>query len=168
MLLNTYYAWTLGLRSPPAITLYSTPGVRAVARAVARRHERLDRRLYLWQVGRFMTDQQIRDRLLPEFYDRFRAARPAFWALNDDLLRTVFSRRRDINRMATFPRPVRIIFGANDPYLNPRVARWFHRSFPHSDLHLIPDARHYVQIDSPHEVAQLILEAPRHEAATTA
>src|SRR5262249_17989495 len=37
VLLNTYYHWTSGLRRPPAIALYSTPGVRSVARAVVRR-----------------------------------------------------------------------------------------------------------------------------------
>ena len=37
VLLNTYYSWTPALRRPPAIALYSTPGVRQAARFVARR-----------------------------------------------------------------------------------------------------------------------------------
>jgi haloalkane dehalogenase len=56
--------------------------------------------------------------------------------------------------------PVRVVFGAADPYLNPRVARGFHGLFPTSELFLLPDARHYVQLDEPRQVARLILAFP--------
>ena len=59
-----------------------------------------------------------------------------------------------------FKRPVRIIFGDADPYLNKEVARTFHEFFPSSDLFLLPGARHYVQMDEPAEVARLILAMP--------
>ena len=59
--------------------------------------------------------------------------------------------------MRAFGRPVRIVFGAEDPYLNVDVARWFHRNFPGSELHLLPGARHYVQVDAPERVAQLLI-----------
>jgi pimeloyl-ACP methyl ester carboxylesterase len=160
VLLNTYYAWTRGLRRPPAIALYSTPVLRGLARATVRRFPRLDERLYHWQVGRFIADDTLRPQVVGAFYERFTAARPAFWRLNDDLLPTVVSRRRSIDRLRGFPRPVRIIFGADDRYLNPRVARTFHRWFPRSDLCLLSGARHYVQIDAPERVAELLLTAP--------
>ena len=32
--------------------------------------------------------------------------------------------------------------------------------FPHSELFLLPTARHYVQVDEPEEVARLILSMP--------
>jgi haloalkane dehalogenase len=54
-------------------------------------------------------------------------------------------------------RAVRIIFGAKDRYLSPRVARRFAELFPHSDLHLLPGAGHYVQVDQPRLVADLLL-----------
>ncbi|NJD57617.1 MAG: alpha/beta hydrolase [Nitrospirae bacterium] len=57
-------------------------------------------------------------------------------------------------------RPVRIIFGGADPYLNRGVANSFHDLFPASDLFLLHGARHYVQIDEPEEVARLILSMP--------
>jgi haloalkane dehalogenase len=160
VLLNTYYQWTPSLRRPGAIALYSTPVVRGVARAIVRRSDRFDRWLYFWQVGRFIRDPQVRAEVVPELYADFRAERPAFWALNDDLLRTAISRRKMIPRMRTFARPVRIIFGDADPYLNKRVARRFHDLFPTSELVLLPGARHYVQIDEPEEVARLILSTP--------
>src|SRR6266542_1960051 len=58
---------------------------------VARTWEFLDRRLYTWQVGRFIGDASARQELVPSLYQAFRTARPAFWALNDDLLGTVVS-----------------------------------------------------------------------------
>jgi haloalkane dehalogenase len=157
VLLNTYYQWTPSLRRPGAIALYSTPVVRGLARAITRRSDHLDRWLYVWQVGRFIRDPEVRAEVVPRFYSDFRAERPAFWALNDDLLRTAISRRKMVPKLRAFARPVRIIFGAADPYLNKRVARKFHELFPTSELFLVPTARHYVQIDEPEEVARLIL-----------
>jgi pimeloyl-ACP methyl ester carboxylesterase len=156
VLLNTYYGATRRLRPPEAIFLYSTPVLRVLARAVARRFEGLDRRLYSWQIGRFVADPQVRSNLVPDFYKRFRPARPAFWRLNADLPGTVADRRRKVNRLRTFAPPVRIVFGADDPYLNVHVAREFARWFPTADLHLLTGARHYVQVDDPARVATLI------------
>ncbi|TQM46046.1 alpha/beta fold hydrolase [Pseudonocardia cypriaca] len=156
VLLNTYYGWHPALRAPEAIALYSTPVLRNLARAVVRRNERLDERLFTWQVGRFIRDADVRAELVPQLYADFRAARPAFWRLNDDLLGTVVSRRLRSGRLRDFDRPVRIVFGAADPYLNRRVAKRLHRLFPTSELHLLPTARHYVQVDEPQRVADLI------------
>jgi pimeloyl-ACP methyl ester carboxylesterase len=49
------------------------------------------------------------------------------------------------------------IFGAADSYLNAGVARRFHDLLPTSELFLPSGARHYVQLDEPAKVAQLIL-----------
>ncbi|QYN37292.1 alpha/beta hydrolase [Pseudonocardia sp. DSM 110487] len=156
VLLNTYYGWHPALRAPEAIALYSTPLVRTIARAVVRRNERLDEKLFAWQVGRFIRDEAARAELVPRLYADFRAARPAFWRLNDDLLGTVISRRLRSRRLRHFDRPVRIVFGDADPYLNRRVAWRLHRLLPTSDLHLLATARHYVQVDEPGRVAELI------------
>ena len=160
ILLNTYYAWMPHLRRPEAIFLYSTPVLRNLARLVVRRSDRLDRALYSWQVGRFIHDDDVRREVVPALYEQFRAARPAFWRLNSDLIGTVLSRRRRLSQLRSFARPVRIVFGAEDPYLNARVARGFDALFPSSELFLLPRARHYVQIDQPAVVARLIVTAP--------
>ncbi len=160
ILLNTYYAWMPQLRRPEAIFLYSTPLLRNLARFVARSSDGLDRALYSWQVGRFIRDDDVRRELVPALYEQFRAARPAFWRLNSDLIGTVLSRRKKLPQLRSFGRPVRIIFGAEDPYLNARVARRFDALFPDSELFLLPRARHYVQVDQPAEVARLLLTAP--------
>jgi haloalkane dehalogenase len=157
VLLNTYYHWMPQLRRPPAIALYSTPILRTAARAVVRRWPAVDRRLYAWQVGGFIADPEVRDPYVALLYRDFLPARPAFWRLNDDLLGTVLSRRRRVGELRRFAPPVRVIFGARDRYLNARVARRFAALFPHSDLHLLGDAGHYVQVDRPQRVAELML-----------
>jgi haloalkane dehalogenase len=58
--------------------------------------------------------------------------------------------------MRRFGPPVRVIFGARDRYLNPRVARDFSALFPNNELHLLDGGGHDVQVDQPQEVAELI------------
>jgi pimeloyl-ACP methyl ester carboxylesterase len=75
VLLNTYYHPTAGLRRPPRIAVYSTPIIRAAARAIVRRWPELDRRFYTWQVGGFIQDPAVRDQLLPRLYEQSLPAR---------------------------------------------------------------------------------------------
>jgi pimeloyl-ACP methyl ester carboxylesterase len=119
--------------------------------------------MYWWQVGRFFRDAWVREEFLPLLYQQFDAtpsALPAFFRLNEDLVPTVRSRTRLVPRLKAFTRPVRIIFGEDDPYLNPGVARCFHEWFSRSELFLVPGARHFVQMDEPERVAHLILSTP--------
>ena len=164
VLLNTYYNAMPTLRPPEAIWLFSQPGVRVVARFVSTLFQNLVfRKMYWWQVGGFMRDAEVREEFLPLLYHQFAvmpSAQPAFFRLNEDLPSTVRDRSRMIPQMKAFRRPVRIIFGAKDRYLNTGVAQRFHEMFPTSDLFLLPDANHFVQIDEPEEVAHLLLSLP--------
>jgi haloalkane dehalogenase len=164
VLLNTYYCRMPGLRTPEAIRLFSTPVIRSVARPVSRLFgDLLFRRMYHWQVGRFFRDPEVREQFVPLLYQQF-AATPstheAFFGLNQDLRSAVASGTAAIPRLQRFTRPVRIVFGAADPYLNSGVARRFHELLPTSELFLLPGARHYVQMDQPQHVARLILAIP--------
>jgi pimeloyl-ACP methyl ester carboxylesterase len=87
--------------------------------------------------------------------------------LNDDLLPTIRSGDTRLPRLREFRRPVRIIFGDSDPYLNEGVARRFHELFPESELFLLPGARHFVQMDEPEQVARLILAMPHASTAAS-
>jgi haloalkane dehalogenase len=164
ILLNTYYCDMPGLRPPEAIWLFSTPVVRQVARPVSRLFGDLGfRSMYRWQVGRFFRDPEVRAEFLPLLYEQFVASpstHEAFFGLNQDLRTTIAAGTAQIPRLQRFNRPVRVIFGAADPYLNARVARRFHELLPTSELHLLPGARHFVQMDEPAEVARLILGEP--------
>jgi pimeloyl-ACP methyl ester carboxylesterase len=122
------------------------------------------RHMYQWQVGRFFRDAEVRNKILPLLYQQFDStpsARPAFFRLNEDLLPTIRSRTKMLPKLKEFRRPVRIIFGDADPYLNKGVAQRFHELFPVSELFLLPGARHFVQMDEPAQVARLILATPR-------
>ena len=171
VLLNTYYCAMPTLRPPEAIFLFSTPLIRNVARPVSRMFDHLIfRRMYWWQVGRFFRDAQIRDQFVPLLYQQFDATpstRPAFFRLNEDLLPTIRSGSKTAFTLKDLQRPVRIIFGAADPYLNKGVAQKFHELFPKSDLFLLPTARHFVQMDEPAEVARLILSTPTTETSSS-
>jgi pimeloyl-ACP methyl ester carboxylesterase len=165
VLLNTYYCAMPTLRPPEAIWLFSTPLVRNIARPVSRMFGHwIFRRMYQWQVGRFFRDAEVRAEFLPLLYQQFDAtpsARTAFFRLNEDLLSTISARTKEIPKLREFRRPVRIIFGDADPYLNKGVAQRFHELFPASELFLVPGARHFVQMDEPAQVARLILAMPR-------
>jgi haloalkane dehalogenase len=122
------------------------------------------RHMYQWQVGRFFRDVEVRNEFLPLLYQQFDtkpSARSAFFRLNEDLLPTIRSRTKMIPKLREFRQPVRIIFGDADPYLNRGVAQRFHQLFPESELFLVPGAGHFVQMDEPAQVAQLILAMPR-------
>jgi haloalkane dehalogenase len=169
VLLNTYYCAMPTLRPPEAILLNSTPLVRNVARPVLKAFDNwLFRKVYWWQVGGFMREKASREEFLPLLYQQFAATpstQPAFFRLNEDLPSTVRDRTRKIPQMKAFRRPVCIIFGAKDPYLNTGVAQRFHELFPTSDLFLLPDANHFVQIDEPEQVAHLLLSVPLADQA---
>jgi pimeloyl-ACP methyl ester carboxylesterase len=164
VLLNTYYCEMPTLKAPEAIWLFSTPLVRNVARLISSMFDYLIfRRMYWWQVGKFFRDAEIRNEFVPLLYQQFDAlpsTRPAFLRLNEDLLPTIRSRSKIAFKLKEFRKPVRIIFGDADPYLNKGVAQKFHELFPASDLFLLPGARHFVQMDEPAEVARLILSTP--------
>jgi pimeloyl-ACP methyl ester carboxylesterase len=163
VLLNTYYNYMSSLHAPEAIWLYSTPGVRRVARWVSHRFgDLLFRRMYYWQVGRFFTDPDVGRAFVPVLYEQFDrepSAQRAFFALNEDLRPALRTRNDRLPELRRFERPVSVVFGEDDPYLNRNVARDLTGLFPQAHLELVPRARHFVQMDQPERVAQ---EITRH------
>ena len=138
VLLNTYYSQMPSLRPPEAIWLFSTPIVRKVARWRSRRFEDfVFRRMYFWQVGRFFRDANVRNAFLPVLYEQFLrrpSAHRAFFGLNEDLRGTLRARAKRVGELRRFERPVPILFGDADPYLNERVARDLAGLFPNADI----------------------------------
>jgi pimeloyl-ACP methyl ester carboxylesterase len=108
VLLNAYYCAMPTLRRPEAIWLFSTPVVRNVARPVSQLFGHwIFRRMYQWQVGRFIRDAEVRNKFVPLLYQQFDttpSARSAFFRLNEDLLLTIRSRTKMLPKLREFRR----------------------------------------------------------------
>lgn len=174
VLLNTFYHLTPSLSAPEAIAIFADllelrtaafvpPRVpwsfERLSQGIAE-NPRLFRALYFWQVGRFFRDEPVRRQYLATLFAQFRrkpSSIPAFVALNRDLAGAIETNSMRAHELAAFDRPVRIIFGDADPYLNADLARDFHALIPRSELFLVKSANHFVQMDEPAAVAQLIV-----------
>jgi 2-hydroxy-6-oxonona-2,4-dienedioate hydrolase len=62
-------------------------------------------------------------------------------------------------QLAALDVPVTLIFGADDHYLNPELARHLAGLSPRAELHVVEDASHWPQWDQPEVVAGLIRKA---------
>ncbi len=161
VLLNTYYADAPTLRFPEFISLFADPAYAALTRALAR-EPAVAQWLLTWQGGQFGAEDQGQETLLPMVLPQFAdtpSTFPAFIHLTSDLQATLRADTQRLPLLKTFDRPVRIIFGAGDPYLNPGVAEHFHKEFPASELFLLHRG-HWPQLDGPEEVARLLLSVP--------
>ena len=161
VLLNTYYAQAPTLRFPEFIALFADPAYAALTRAMAQTPE-VARWLLTWQGAQFGAGEQGQGTLLSLVVAQFAGTPstfPAFISLTSDLEATLRADTQRLPLLKSFARPVRIIFGAGDPYLNPGVAQHFHEAFPTSELFLL-HAGHWPQLDEPEEVARLLLATP--------
>ena len=159
ILLNTYYYPMKRLVPPEAIALFSTPSVkRTITIAVAKNNDNVWQSGMIDQVNKFMANSQKRDEYTKIFAYQALEIREAFLGLNDVLVEETEARKESAaSKLGVFKKPVKVIFGDDDPYLNRDVAKEFYALFPNASLHLIKDAKHYVQIDAPKKVAEIIL-----------
>lgn len=159
ILLNTFYGVTPTVRAPEAIRIFSEPEFKSLADGIVG-DPVASKFLFYWQVGRFISNARVRKELLGTLWKQFYpAAAPGFVGLNRDLLPALAADTARAGALRGFDRPVRIVFGDRDPYLNAGVASSLHELLPTSDLFLLP-ARHYVQVDAPRRVAELIKSVP--------
>ena len=163
VLLNTYYYPMKTLIPPEAIKLFSTPSLkRSFTIFLANHSDRVWLSGMIEQLDKFMINTSKKDEYSKIFAYQALGIRPAFFGLNSVLIKETQNRVPYAKkRLGNFKKPVLVLFGAKDPYLNVGVAKEFHLLFPNSKLHLIKDGAHYVQIDSPKEVAKYILEESR-------
>ena len=89
--------------------------------------------------------------------------RHAFFDLNSHLRVEMAQRREKIDVYRALDKPVVLVFGVADPYLNVETAKELEEVFPRAELVLIQDAGHFLQIDQPDKVAQSILAFTEHE-----
>ena len=160
VLLNTYYSRMPGLKPPEAIARFSTPGWwRDVSVWGASRSDWAWQRGVRQQIEKFFVNPAARETFTKIFVHQALGIRPAFFGANAVLREEIAKREQEVARLRQFRKPVRIIFGREDPYLNPSVAHGFQNLFPNSEVFLLEQAGHYVQLDQPRQVAELILAA---------
>lgn len=164
VLLNTFYSPMPTLIPPEAIELFSTPGIRRQLSIWATSlSDSIWLQRYNEQMSKFISTEELIEPFQKIVGYQSLPMRNAFYGLNHVLREEVESRKAKIPELKKFKPPVRIIFGNDDPYLNSGVAREFHRLFPDSDLFLVENGGHFVQVDKPEEVAELIRTFPSGE-----
>jgi len=162
VLLNTYYGQAPTLRFPEYLNLFADPAYTNLTKAIAQ-DQTIFQWLLTWQGRQFDEDEQVMQFLVQIAGPQFAgtpSTLPPLIGLNSDRPATVQAATRRMADLKAFARPVRIIFGAKDPYLNPGVARSLHEAMPTSDLTLLPKKGHWPQLDGAPEVAQLLLSLP--------
>ncbi|HFQ61114.1 MAG TPA: alpha/beta hydrolase [Epsilonproteobacteria bacterium] len=157
VLLNTYYQPMKKLVPPEAIARFSTPGVyRDISVQVSMYSDTAWIDGFSTQIRKFMMNDAKREHYVNLLSYQSLGIRPAFFELNNVLLDEMKQNEAKLPLLKTFKKPVSIVFGKDDPYLNVYVAKTFKEMFPHTSLTLVQDAGHYVQIDQPKEVASAI------------
>lgn len=154
VLLNSYYSPMPTLKAPDAIEFYSRSGVLPdLARWGANKSEARFKDGLANQLYYFMSNPAARQQFIPVFAHSAAAIRPAFFSSVSVLWQELDNRAQEVGRMRMFAKPVRVIFGSDDPFLNEGVARSFSEIFKNNCLQLVPKANHYVQLDNPQAVA---------------
>ena len=163
VLLNTYYSPMASLKAPEAIARFSTPGLwRDVSVWFASRGDSGWQGGVKEQIDKFFVNPKARETFTKIFMHQALKIRPAFFGENEVLPQEIAVREKELPRLKEFRKPVRIIFGKDDPYLNTAVAKEFQNLFPQSELFLVNNAAHYVQLDQPQQVASLIFSKTVH------
>ncbi|MEY4729992.1 MAG: hypothetical protein RL020_1150 [Pseudomonadota bacterium] len=159
VLLNTYYTSMPTLKAPDAIEFYSTPGLfRDIATWGANKVGSRFVSGLSSQIGKFFSNEITRDKFVPIIAHNAADIRPAFFSSTNVLWGEIKARGQNLARIRQFNKPVHIIFGIDDPFLNKGVAESFAGLFTNSSLNLIQKAGHYVQLDEPDQVAALMAE----------
>jgi haloalkane dehalogenase len=167
ILLNTYYGHPPSGRFPEMIRLLADPGLTPLADAMM---DDPNQRLWLLnhtgrQWGLDAGDQQgvAFASILPQFFgdDSQPDALTAIRAWTSALFPALDQQDAHIaaGDLAGTDLPVTLIFGADDDYLSPRLARHLAGLFAHADLQLVDNASHWLQWDQPEIVARLIKQA---------
>jgi haloalkane dehalogenase len=158
VLLNTYYSPMASLVAPEAIQFYATPGIfRDIAVWGATKSGGGFQGGVGSQLARFYSNAKVRDEFTPIITHGSVNIRPAFFSSTSVLWQELEARSAKVPRLQQFKKPVHIVFGEDDPYLNPGVAKDFKNLFTNSTLQLVPQAGHYVQLDNADAVGRILL-----------
>jgi pimeloyl-ACP methyl ester carboxylesterase len=164
-ILNALYGDAPTLKLPELIELFATPSLRALTGAILQSPEQFGWVLN-FQRSRFQEhlpeDQKAHYAafLGPLIDNNFRqtpSAGPAFGQMTAQLFAEVDRNSRRLEQVKALDIPVTLIWGETDPYLNTGVAKDLQAAFKNATLHLL-HAGHWVQIDVPQKVAEIMLD----------
>jgi pimeloyl-ACP methyl ester carboxylesterase len=174
-IMNAFYAPTPTTRPPALIALLQlghlngpilgtdlAGSIGSLGDEVVRQRD-VFRRLFTWQERQFFTRPADAEQFIPLFYRQFaekNGTRAALRSLTADTIPAVAANAQRLPELAAFPNPIRLIWGDRDPDLNTGIAQSLHDAAPASELFILPDAHHNLQIDQPRRVAELLLAIP--------
>ena len=167
VLLNCYYANTPVLAFPDFIELCCDPKTRLLARAMMTDPKQAAY-LFSFQQSLLRADMtpSVRARfdkvlqpIIAENFTQTPSAMPAFLGMTGDAYANLASNDRRRPELARFDKPVQLIWGADDRYLSPAVAKDLAAQFPRAKLSVLNDAVHWPQCDRPDDVARAMLSA---------
>jgi haloalkane dehalogenase len=167
ILMNTYYGNAPHQQLPELIRLLADPNLTPLADAMM-----ADQNQRLWLLNhtavRFGLEPLNPEgvgvlSVLPQFFgegetpDALAAIRAWTGALFPALAEQDARIARGV--LTALDVPVSLIWGADDQYLTPDVARHLAGLFRHAALHVVENASHWLQADQPETVARLLKEA---------
>jgi haloalkane dehalogenase len=173
-LLNTYYGRSPHLRLPEMIALMADPALAPLTDALL---DDPDHRLWLlaYTGRRFGLDDSRPDgigavSIIPQFFGDTSQpdALSEIRAWTADIPNALDRQDAMIasGRLRATAVPVSVIFGRDDPNLNPDVAHHISGLFPNARLHLLERASHWPQWDRPDVVAGLIKDSITESVTT--
>ncbi len=158
-LLNTYFHESEARSSPFTLAAFSMPVIRSFVIPFAR-IDMIFSPVFRAQMRPFFAESQagrdFGDRFVEQFVGERPVTKDAFFAMVGQFRSDLRSNGEMVPQLAEYPGRVAIVFGAEDPYLGADLAREFHGLFPRSTLHLLPQARHYPQIERAGDVAAIL------------
>ena len=163
-MLNSVYAEAPTVRYPEFIELFATTNLKALTGAILQSPEQ-----FAWvlnfqrkQFQEALSESQkayYASFLGPIIDNNFRkqpSSGPAFAQMTSQLFEEVARNTQRLPEMEALDIPVKLIWGETDPYLNTGVAEDFRSHLKHPSLHVLP-AGHWLQIDIPEQVAEIML-----------
>lgn len=164
VLLNCYYANASVLAFPDFIELCCNPKTKLLAHAMMTDPKQAAY-LFNFQQGLLLANmtpamrtrfETVLQPIIAHNFTQQPSAMPAFLAMTGNSYANLAANDRRLPELAKFNKPVKLIWGGLDKYLNTAVAKDIASHCPHAMLTTL-DAEHWPQFDLPDEVAKHML-----------
>lgn len=165
ILMNAFYGEAPGMRVPELIELFSNKKLKAL-----QQHFLKSPLEFGWLLG-FQREQMLRDvpdeqkerderilgKIIDENFTQVPSAGAAFAQMTYQLMDEISANTAEMVAFRRSPVPLKLIWGAADPYLHLAVAEYLGAAARNATLHAV-EAGHWPQIDAAEKVAALMLQ----------